>query len=81
MKVENEKPEFFYTLGCIYILGYIVEIIIKNLAIKKKSSTSGEFGSFGFFLEKKILCIGRNHIFQVEIWRNHTPSPEQQVTN
>jgi hypothetical protein len=30
-------------------------------------SKSGEFGPF---FPWKILCVGRNHIFQVEIWRN-----------
>jgi hypothetical protein len=24
----------------------------------------------GIFFSWKILCIGRNHIFQVKIWRN-----------
>jgi hypothetical protein len=31
------------------------------------SSKSGEFGPF---FPWKILCIGRNNVFQVEIWRN-----------
>ncbi len=37
----------------------------KNLAIWKK-----KFLQTGPFFPLKILCIGRNHIFQVDIWRN-----------
>jgi hypothetical protein len=51
-----------------YILGYLLELIIKILAIwiffiYRKSLKSGKFESF---LAWKILCLG--HIFQVENW-------------
>jgi hypothetical protein len=35
-------------------------------------SKCGEFGSF-FPHDKKIPCIGQNHIFQVEIWAKFHP--------
>jgi len=57
---NRKKPESFY------ILGYLMELIIKVW----------EFGIFlinvtnlGHFFPWKILCIAWNHIFQVEIWR------------
>jgi len=41
-----------------YILGYLLESIINIWRIWVN------------FLKWKTLYIGRNHIFQVEIWRN-----------
>jgi hypothetical protein len=29
-----------------------------------------KFGELGPFFPQKILCIGQNHIFQLETWRN-----------
>jgi hypothetical protein len=64
MKVKkNQNPS--------YILGYLLELIIKIWQFGKKYSLKS--GEFGPFFPWKILCIGQNHIFQVKIWRNLGP--------
>jgi hypothetical protein len=61
-----------------YILGYILELIIKIWQ-------SGTFFFFSkiwqiraIFFPWKFLCIGWNHILQVEIWWNFTNWPKKQ---
>jgi len=51
----------------LYILGYLLELIIKiwRSGIFIFISKCGESGPF---FSWKILCIGQNHIFQVKIW-------------
>ncbi len=57
---EKKRQEFFY------IVGYLLELIIKNLAIWNSiSSKFGKSGSY-FFHEKSFEII----VFQVEIWQN-----------
>jgi hypothetical protein len=58
MKVEKKKKSF-------YILGYQLDLITENLAIWNFFPL--KFGQFWQIVPRKILCIGRNHIFQVEI--------------
>jgi hypothetical protein len=50
-----------------YILGYLLELIIKIWRFEKKILQN--LANLGQFFHEKILCAGRNHIFQVEIWR------------
>jgi hypothetical protein len=61
MKVEK-KPESFS------ILGYLVEVIIKFGDLEKKFVQN--LANLGYFFHENSFCVGRNHIFQVEIWRN-----------
>jgi hypothetical protein len=63
---QNNLAKFGYALDMkvgkkesFYILGYLLELIIKIW--KKNSSISGEFESF---FSWKFLCLGRNHIFK-----------------
>jgi len=58
MKVEKKKKSF-------YILGYQRELITEDLAIWNIFPL--KFGQFWQIVPRKILDIGRNHIFQVEI--------------
>jgi hypothetical protein len=62
--IEKRKESF-----C--ILGYLLKGIKKKNGQfeKKNSSKSGEFGVIFFPIIKNPLYRGRNHIFQVEIWR------------
>jgi hypothetical protein len=48
--MKNQNPS--------YILGYLLELIIKIWRI------------WTIFFSWKILCIGRNHILKFEIWRD-----------
>jgi hypothetical protein len=46
------------TTESFYILCYLLELIIKNLA------------NLGKFLHEKILCIGQSHIFRLKFGKN-----------
>ncbi len=49
----------------------LLELIIKIWWFRKKNlGKTGEFGLI--FFQWNILCIGQNHIFQIEIWCNFT---------
>jgi hypothetical protein len=48
------------------ILGLLFE---NALILRLYPILYSKFGKFGPFFPRKILCGGRNHIFQVEIWR------------
>jgi hypothetical protein len=49
-------------------LGYLLEVMIKTLAIWNFLKIRN-LATLGHFFPWKILCIGRNPTFQVEIWR------------
>jgi hypothetical protein len=57
-----QKTESFEILGLL-TGSYHINLAIWNFF----SSKSGEYGPF---FSWKILCTGRNHISQVEIWQN-----------
>ncbi len=59
MKVEKIKSESFY------ILGYLLELIIKKLVIFKTIFFKSD--KFGSFFPWKIVCKDWNYIFQVKI--------------
>jgi hypothetical protein len=40
-----------------------------------------ESGKFGPFFQWKILCIGWNYIFKVEIWENFPPNKNAGLKN
>jgi len=66
MKVyKRKKGESFN------ILGYLFELILKFGDLKEKLFEIWQI--LVFFFSWKILGIGQNHIFQVEMWRNFTP--------
>jgi hypothetical protein len=52
-------------------LGYLLEVMINILAIWKFQKIRN-LATLGHFFPWKILCIGRNPILQVEIWRKFT---------
>ncbi len=71
MKVEKKKAGSSF-----YILGYLLELIIKiwwfgNFFFSRNLANLGHFFSW------KILRIGQKHIFQVKIWRNFTKKKEE----
>jgi len=49
-----------------YIFGYLLELIVKNLAIGRIFFVKSD--KFGPFFSLKILPIGSNHIFEAGIW-------------
>ncbi len=86
---KNNLAKSGYTLGIkvgkkknkqnlsIFFLGYLLELIIKNLAIpnlKKKKSKIWRI--WAVFFHGKSFCVGRNHIFEAKnlmIKRNIAP--------
>jgi hypothetical protein len=61
MKAGKKKPLF-------YILGYLMKLIMKIWWSGNFFFEIWRIGSF--FFPSKILCVGLNHIFQIEIWLN-----------
>jgi hypothetical protein len=57
---------------------YLLELTIKISGDLEFVYFSGEFGPF---FSLKILCLGRNHIFQVKIWRNFAQNQNTETPN
>jgi hypothetical protein len=73
MKVlKNQNPS--------YILGYLLELIIKIWQFGRKKFFK-IWRIWAIFFPWEILCIGQNHIFQVKIWRNLAPKKRLVSTN
>jgi hypothetical protein len=61
---KKKKTESFY------IRGYLLELITENMAIRNFFFLQNLASLGHFFFPWKVLCKGRNHILEVEIWRN-----------
>jgi hypothetical protein len=64
MKVGKNKQNIF-----IFFLGYLLELILKKSGDSKflKKNQNQNLADLGCFCHWKILCIGRNHIFEAKI--------------
>jgi hypothetical protein len=69
MKVEEKKNRIL-----LYSWLPMELIIKKNLTISKLVFL--HLANLGHFFHGKFHCIGRNHIFQVKIWRNFAKKKE-----
>jgi len=64
MKIEKNPGSF-------YILGYQLKLIVESWQFEFLFFS--KFGKFGPFSPWKLLCIGQNHIFQVEFLQKILP--------
>jgi hypothetical protein len=85
---ENNLAKFGYiidmkvekNIGSFYILGYLLEVIVRLWQFQIFEFQN--LANLGHLLFPwKIPCVGRNHICQVEIWRESTSKRNTEPTS